>query len=190
MNWPLFTSTFALIFVAELPDKTAFATLLMATRGRPWAIFLGSCAAFFIQSLVSVAFGSLFSQLPQRAVHFSAGVLFLIYAILALRRKNDDSNEADFEANPCRRFWQNALSAFMVIFIAEWGDLTQLATASLAARYHEPITIFSAATLALWVVTAIAIIIGHRLKSALSPIILQRVAAAAFLAVGIYFLCN
>ncbi|MBN3947035.1 MAG: TMEM165/GDT1 family protein [Nostoc sp. NMS7] len=186
MELNLFVSTFALIFVAELPDKTAFAALLLATCHHPLAVFTGAAAAFVIQSLVAVAFGSLFSLLPPMLIHIGAGILFLVFAIMMWRKKESSGEDVkcDQQANKAR-FSKSVASTFMTIFIAEWGDLTQLATATLAAKYHSPITIFCSATLALWAVTAIAVIVGYKAKHIIEQNLLQRVAATAFAVVGI-----
>ena len=188
MDWTLFLSTFSLIFVAELPDKTAFATLLMATRGNPYAIFVGVAAAFVIQSLVAVIFGSAIGLLPPKWVHLAAGILFLIFAGLALKRDQTTDEASPNTSSIPSSFSTAVWNSFLVIFIAEWGDLTQLATASLSARYHDPITIFTSAILALWSVTAIAIFAGNQLKDVVSSKLLTRLSAAAFGIVGLYFM--
>jgi len=79
--------------------------------------------------------------------------------------------------------------AFMVIFIAEWGDITQLATAALAAKYHHDLlTVFVAATLALWAVTALAVILGQKLKHVLHIDLLKKISVAVFILIGSYFI--
>src|ERR1700678_1828031 len=148
----LFISTFALIFVAELPDKTAIAALVLATRNNPWAVFIGSALAFLVQSMVAVLFGSLFGLLPPRVIHIGSGLLFLVFAVMMWTRRQEEK-EASKESLP---FGKVVWTSFMVIFIAEWGDLTQLASATLVAKTRQPFTIFIAATLALWTTTAIA----------------------------------
>jgi putative Ca2+/H+ antiporter (TMEM165/GDT1 family) len=85
---------------------------------------------------------------------------------------------------------RTAWASFLVIFIAEWGDLTQIATAALVARYGNPQTIFAAATLALWVVTAIAITIGRSAGRTFDPVVLQRIAAFSFAAIGVTLLAR
>src|SRR5579885_1881983 len=167
MNWRLFFSSFSLIFLAELPDKTAFATLLMATRGSPLALFTGVALAFVVQTIIAVSFGSVLGALAGRWVHLGAGLLFLAFAVLALLRKVEAELETGISAR--QSFGKVAWRSFLVIFVAEWGDLTQLASASLAARFGSPLTIFCASTLALWSVTAIAIGVGHNLRRALQP---------------------
>jgi Ca2+/H+ antiporter, TMEM165/GDT1 family len=182
----LFASTFALIFVAELPDKTAFATLLLATRKNPYAIFIGVAAAFVIQSFVAVAFGSVLGLLPAWIVRIGAALLFFVFAWLMLRREQEEEDEELGEG--ATDFLKTIWTSFVVIFLAEWGDLTQLATATLSAQYKNPITIFTSATLALWAVTAIAITIGNRAKHLIRPKTLSRVAAVAFALVGVWML--
>ena len=190
MNWHLFLSTYVLIFVAELPDKTAFATLLMAARGRPWPIFLGVALAFVIQSIVAVSFGGLIGQLPERWVHWGAACIFFIFAALEWKKSNapEESVEAGVGNENSQTFWTSALRSFMVIFVAEWGDLTQLATATLAAKTKDLWTIFFSATLALWSVTVVAIFVGRYAQKFMQPKLLQRIAAVAFASVGLYFI--
>jgi putative Ca2+/H+ antiporter (TMEM165/GDT1 family) len=188
LSWPLFASTFGVVFVAELPDKTAFATLILATRKHPVAVFLGAAAAFFIQSMVAVGAGSALSLLPARFIKVGAGILFLGFAVAMWLRKEPTKEESPIADDGRATFIKTAGTAFVVIFLAEWGDLTQLATATIAARHKHPLTIFLAATLALWTVTVLAVAIGNRMKAILDPQILQRAAAVAFAVVGIVFL--
>lgn len=187
-DFQLFVSTFGLIFVAELPDKTAFATLLLATRKHPFAVFIGVAAAFLVQSLVAVTFGSVLGLLPEAWVKIAAAILFFVFAVSMWFRKETEEGEAAIAEKRGESFAKTVATSFMVIFIAEWGDLTQLATVALEAKYKNPVTIFTAATLSLWSVTAIAILIGHRLKKMIQPILLQKVAAVAFAIVGLILL--
>lgn len=186
IDWKLFLSTLALIFVAELPDKTAFATLLLATRKHPLAIFIGVAMAFVIQSVVAVSFGSALSLLPRQWVSIGAAVLFML-AFLMWRRKDHEEENLHLE-NQKSNFLRTIWSSFVVIFVAEWGDLTQLASATLAAEHKKPVTIFLAATLALWTVTALAILVGNRAKKVIHPVLLQKIAAGAFALVGVILL--
>jgi putative Ca2+/H+ antiporter (TMEM165/GDT1 family) len=189
MEWPLFFSTFALISLAELPDKTIFATVLLASRENPRAVFLGVAGAFAIQSLVAVLFGSVLAIFPEKFVRVAAGLLFLVFALMIWREQGEkeaEKNENTVEKS--KSFWRVAGSAFLVIFIAEWGDLTQLATATLAAGHHAPVTIYLSATLALWSVTAAAVFLGNKAKRLIHPPALQKIGAVVFAAAGIIFL--
>jgi putative Ca2+/H+ antiporter (TMEM165/GDT1 family) len=183
----LFGTVFVVIFVAELPDKTALASLVLATRYRPMPVFLGAALALTIQSVVAIAAGGLLSLLPARPVHVGAGLLFLVSALFMWRRKTEEGADAPEagQARPAPTFLRAFAATFAVIFAAEWGDLTQLATAALAARYGRPVTVFSAATLALWAVTGLAVLVGNRAGALMKPDITKKVAAGIFAVVGV-----
>jgi putative Ca2+/H+ antiporter (TMEM165/GDT1 family) len=180
----LFFSVFGVIFVAELPDKTALAALVLATRHKPLAVLLGAASALTIQSVVAVAAGQLLSLLPARPVHVFAGGLFVVSAVLMWRR-SEEAAEAKNGAEGTPAFWHSTAVTFGVVFVAEWGDLTQLATAALAARYRSPFVVFAGATLALWAVTAVAVFVGHGAGKMLNPDLTKRIAAVVFALVGV-----
>lgn len=182
-GWMLFASVLGVIFVAELPDKTALAALVLATKHRPVPVVLGAGTALTIQSAVAVAAGHLVSLLPARPVHLFAGGLFVVSAVLMWLRKEEleDGKEREDQAG----YWRSAWLAFVVVFVAEWGDLTQLATAALAARYHSPYIVFAGSAAGLWAVAAIAAFVGHRAGKLLDPRWTKRVAALLLAAVGV-----
>ena len=181
----LFLSVFGVIFVAELPDKTALAALVLATRYRPAPVFFGAALALTVQSLVAVVAGEILALLPARPVHVGAGLLFLLFAVLMWRRKQEEEPDAELGATREPTFLRATATVFSVVFLAEWGDLTQLGTATLAARYAQPITVFCGATLALWSVTGIAVFIGHRAGKLLHPERMQKIAAVVFAVLGV-----
>lgn len=180
-------TVFTVIFLLELPDKTALAALLLATRHRPLPVFLGAAAAFVIQSAVAVAAGSLLSLLPREPIRVGAGLLFLVMAALLVRRnlRKDEADEGRAVAQEEARHRRPFVTAFSVVFVAEWGDLTQLATAALQARYQQPVVVFTAATLALWAVSAIAVMLGNRLGAWVPERPLQFAAAGVMVLVAI-----
>jgi Ca2+/H+ antiporter, TMEM165/GDT1 family len=187
LDLKLFGTVFVVIFVAELPDKTAIAALVLATRYKPLPVFFGAALALTVQSIIAIAAGGLLALLPARPVHVGAGVLFLVSAAVMWHRKGEDSveprkNTESAAAPSCLRM---LVSAFGVVFVAEWGDLTQLGTAALAARYRSPVIVFCSATLALWTVTAIAVLIGNRAGALMDPNVTKRVAAAIFAFLGL-----
>ena len=188
-GWTLFFTVFGVIFVAELPDKTALAALVLATRHRPIPVLLGAGGALAVQSLVAVTAGQLFSLLPHRPVQVAASLLFLVSAIVMWRRKEENEDDVD-EGRAGAGFWSTTWLVFMVVFIAEWGDLTQLATAALAAQYRAPVVVFTSSTLALWAVAAIAVFVGNRAGKLLDPHVTQRVAAVLFGLVGAALLAH
>lgn len=191
MDWQLFFSIYLLIFLAELPDKTAFATLLLATKNSAVSVLIGVALAFFIQTIVAVVFGSVLALFPEKWVHLGAGLLFLGFAFQMWRQRNEAEDETCTNTTLEVSFWRSTWNAFIVIFIAEWGDLTQIATASLVAKYDESkFTVFMAALLALWSVSLVAVFLGHRAKKLIHPAVLKRICAFVFLGIGLYFVAT
>ncbi len=178
----LFATVFGVIFIAELPDKTALAALVLATRHKPLPVWLGASFALTVQSGVAVGAGSLLSALPRRYVEFGSGLLFIVCAVLMWIRKDDDDDQAEDHATG---FWSSLWTTFAVVFVAEWGDLTQIGTAGLQAKYREWLIVFSASAAALWCVAAIAVFVGNRAGKLLDPNVTQKIAAVIFLGVGV-----
>jgi putative Ca2+/H+ antiporter (TMEM165/GDT1 family) len=188
----LFFYVFGVIFMAELPDKTALAALVLATQNKPTPVFLGTALALAVQSAVAVLAGRLFALLPPRPVHVVSGIVFIASAVVMLRANEEETpgdTSAKAPAAP-KSFLRTAGMAFGVVFLAEWGDLTQLGTAALAARYEAPVLIFTASTLALCAAAGVAVIVGHRAARILNRVLLQRIAAGLFALVGIALVLN
>ena len=159
-------TTFLVIFPAELPDKSLFASLVLGTRFRPLPVFVGVAAAFAVHVVIAVTIGGVFSLLPERLVLFVVAALFAGGAALLLLGKDDEEAEGAAEAARAgadQRPVRVALASFGVVFIGEWGDLTQVLTANLAARYHDPLSVGVGAVLALWSVSALALTMGRGL---------------------------
>jgi putative Ca2+/H+ antiporter (TMEM165/GDT1 family) len=185
-------TVFALVFVGELPDKTAIAGLVLGTR-YPWRwAFSGIAAAFLVHVVVAVAAGSVLTLLPRRAVEAVVAALFLLGAVLVWREGLEDPDEEEREEEdeipdlPRAGFWKVASLGFGVIFVAEWGDLTQILTANLAAKYHDPLSVGVGAVLALWAVGLLAILGGRTLLRVLPMKWITRVAALVMLALSGY----
>jgi putative Ca2+/H+ antiporter (TMEM165/GDT1 family) len=158
-------TTFVVIFPAELPDKSLFASLVLGTRFRPLPVFCGVAAAFAVHVVIAVTVGSAFSLLPRRLVLFVVAALFAGgSALLLLGREDDDEEAAEASrALADRRPGRVALASFGVVFLGEWGDITQITTANLTARYREPISVGLGALLALWSVAGLALTVGRGL---------------------------
>ena len=176
-------AAFVLILPVELPDKTLFATLVLATRFPPLPVFVGVGAAFGLQVAIAVTAGSLLSLLPGALVSGVVAVLFAIGAVLLWResRKGAEDEEAAAQARENTSFVRAAAISFGVLFAAEWGDLSQLATAGLAARYAEPLSVFAGSWAALLVISGLAAFLGRKLADRLPVRLLHRIAAGLFL---------
>lgn len=190
MNLAVLGAVFAIIFVGELPDKTMVASLVMSARGRPGAVWLGAAGAFLVHVVIATTLGTVvFHLLTPRAVDAVVAVIFLAGAGLAVaeavreRRRREDPEPPTV---PPSRPGRTAVTAFAVIFAAEWGDLTQLLTANLAAHYHSPLSVATGATLALWAVSAIAVTGGQWLGRAFDAVLIRVVTAVLLAGFGIY----
>lgn len=186
-------TVFALVFVGELPDKTAVAGLVLGTRF-PWLwAFAGIAAAFLTHVVIAVTAGSLLTLLPRRPVEAIVAALFLLGAVLIWREGREDEAEEEAEAESelgdtagVRGFWRVAGLGYGVIFLSEWGDLTQILTANLAAKYHDPLSVGVSAVLALWAVGLLAILGGKTLLRVLPLRWITRVAAVVMVVLGGY----
>jgi putative Ca2+/H+ antiporter (TMEM165/GDT1 family) len=223
LNLAILATVFGVVFVAELPDKTALASLILGTRYRPVYVFAGVAAAFLLHVVLAVSAGSLLFLLPHRVMQAVVAVLFVLGAFLMLRRRDDgedlevrdlsEAGQADDEppfggpsgsepqggvatlTRPETRlvtrvltrdgFWKVAWRSFAVLFVAEFGDLTQLVTANLSARYHDPLAVGVGAVLGLWAVGALAIVGGRQLLRVVPFKWIVRVAALVMIALAV-----
>ncbi|WP_285509055.1 TMEM165/GDT1 family protein [Actinokineospora sp. NBRC 105648] len=180
-----FASAFALVLAVELPDKTLVATLILTTRYRPWPVFLGVSAAFAVQCVIAAAFGGVLTLLPDQVVAAVVALLFALGAFFLLKEgfsKQEEDETEDTAANPTVSFRRAALTSFGVLFAAEWGDASQIATAGLTAKYAEPIWVGLGAWLALVTVAGIAVLVGSKIAARIKPHLIQRVAGVVFAA--------
>lgn len=186
MHLAVVGAVFPLVFVGELPDKTMFASLVLSSRGRALPVWIGAAAAFLVHVVIAVSVGvAIFSVLPHRAVDAVVAVLFAIGAVLAFAISEEtEEHEAEeiARATTTRRM---VFTAFLVVFVAEWGDLTQILTANLAARYHAPLSVGVGATLALWAVAAIAVVGGQGLLRYLPVAVVRRVTGGVLVVLAI-----
>ncbi len=176
-------TAFILVLPVELPDKTLFASLVLATRFAPLPVFVGVGTAFGLQVAIAVTAGSLLSLLPEAVVSGVVAVLFLVGAVILWRSAASGPEDGGDAADHRERtpFLRAAAISFGVLFAAEWGDLSQLATAGLAARYDEPLSVFVGAWAALLVVSGLAVFLGKKLADRLPIALIRRVAASLFL---------
>jgi Ca2+/H+ antiporter, TMEM165/GDT1 family len=184
MDFNLVTAAivFAAIFVVELPDKTFIATLVLATRFRPLFVWIGVCLAFLVQTIVAVTVGGLLAQLPKRPVEAFAAVMFLIGGIVLIRGADKaDEEEKETEEEFSHKGATTAVGmraiavSFSVLFLAEWGDLSQLLTASMVLKYHDALSVFVGAFLALATVSALGALLGRALLARVRLATIRRV---------------
>ncbi len=190
-DWRLLSTVLGVVFVAQLPGKSALTALVLASRNRLAPVLAGACLALAAHSAIAVATGGLLSLLPARPVHIGAGLLFVTSAILMWRaRPEEPESEGAFSQRRSAPFVRVFAIALTAVFVAEWGDLTQLATAALAARYGRPLPVFAGAVLGLWAATTVAILVGRGMGHLLRPRLTQRIAAGVFGALGLALLAG
>jgi len=179
--------TFGVIFVAELPDKTMIATILLASRHRPLPVWIGAAIGMLVNSAVAVAAGRLLELLPHRAVEVVVAVFFAAGALyLLLTRESSEERQGEKEAAKFRSNWHIIVASAAVIVVAEVGDLTQILTANLAAHYHQPWSVFVGASVALVTVMGIGVVGGRALLKVLPLEVIRKSAGVILLGLAAY----
>jgi Ca2+/H+ antiporter, TMEM165/GDT1 family len=187
MDLAIAAITFGTIFLVELPDKTFIAALVLSTRYRPLAVWIGVGLAFGVQTVVAVTAGALATLLPDVLIKSVAMLIFLVGAVVLFRTapaadEEEKEQEEEFaaKATETRTFWRAVTASFLVLFAAEWGDLSQILTANLAAKYEDPAAVFAGSWLALATVAAIAVLGGRVVLRVVPLDWVRRLAATLF----------
>jgi putative Ca2+/H+ antiporter (TMEM165/GDT1 family) len=192
MDLVVMAITFGAIFVVELPDKTFIAALVLSTRYRPLAVWIGVGLAFGVQTLVAVTAGALATLLPDVVIKSIAIAIFLIGAVLLFRtapgadaEEQEQEQEYASRATEPKTFLRATVASFLVLFAAEWGDLSQLLTISLVAQYHDHVSVFIGAWSALLVVSGLAVLAGRVLLRYMRLSVLHYIGAAVCLVLAV-----
>ncbi|SHL06965.1 TMEM165/GDT1 family protein [Actinacidiphila paucisporea] len=186
LSFTVIVVVFGVIFLAELPDKTALASLMLGTRYRASYVFAGVAAAFLVHVALAIAAGSLLTLLPHRWVQGVVGLLFLGGAAMLLLHK--DEGEETVKPPADQSFWKVAGAGFTLILVAEFGDLTQIMTANLAARYDDPVSVGIGAVLGLWAVGALGIFGGKMLMKRVPLSLITKIAAGVMVVLAAFSL--
>jgi putative Ca2+/H+ antiporter (TMEM165/GDT1 family) len=168
MDLTVIAIVFGAIFLVELPDKTFVAALVLSTRYKPLAVWVGVGLAFFVQTLIAVVAGHFATFLPDALIKSVALVIFLVGGVLLIRSapgadEEEKQTEEEYAAKAVdTRTGLRAVGAsFLVLFAAEWGDLSQLLTISMIAKYGHPVSVFIGAWAALLTVSGLAVLSGR-----------------------------
>jgi Ca2+/H+ antiporter, TMEM165/GDT1 family len=175
---------FGVILLVELPDKTLVASLVLSTRYRPRPVLLGVAAAFAVQCVIAAVAGGLITLLPRRAVEAVVALLFAVGAVLLIRESLGTEEDVELaQARESAPFGRIALTSFGVLFAAEWGDASQIATAGLVARHRgmaHAVATGLGAWVALVVVAAVAVVAGKLIVRRVPLHLVHRVAGVLF----------
>ena len=186
-----FLGIFALMFVLELPDKTMIAIIVMSTRARPFSIFLGAAGAFLVQMGIAVGAGGLLTLLPVHVKDVIVAVLFLgggAYLLFVPEKNEEESGERRGASERAATRVREIATAFGVIFVAEFGDLTQIQAANFSAKTHRPLEVFVAASAALVCVSFVGAYGGQLLQRVVPIAKIRVLGGLVFLGLGVYTL--
>ena len=173
----IFLTTFAFIFLAELPDKSFLVTMMLSMKSPRTAVWLGASIAFGLQAAIAVTAGTLLTRLPERLV---AGVVFLIFLagaiylfVTAYKERTTAGINGEEEARGSTSWFSAVLLTLGVVFTAEWGDITQLAAAAESARTGNPLSVGLGAWAAEVAVAGIGVVIGRKIANKIRPSVLH-----------------
>ena len=193
MDWKVLLSTFGVLFLAELGDKTQLAVIAQTCRyRRPWAVFLGASAALALVTGLGVAAGQLAGWLiPGQWIRWIAAAGFLVMGVWLgwetwkTGRRADQACDPAETAGPTCSDWRVFGTTFALLAVAEMGDKTQLAVFARASAAQGPWAVFTGAALALAAVTALGVVGGEGLVRLVPERVLRWIAAAAFVVMGV-----
>ncbi|MEO5341156.1 MAG: TMEM165/GDT1 family protein [Magnetococcus sp. MYC-9] len=186
-GFPVTATTFALIFLAELGDKTQLVCMTLAARHRAWPVFWGALLAFILLNLLAVLFGTALSNwIPRNILVLVVAAMFALFGIQALRDSGGDDEEESVAEQSDHSI---LLRAFLMIFLAELGDKTQIAVIGLAST-SPAIPVWIGATLALGSSSALGVAVGRTLLQKISKKMLGRVSGIFFLALAVLALAS
>jgi Ca2+/H+ antiporter, TMEM165/GDT1 family len=182
-------TVFAVIFISEIPDKTMIATLVMGSRSKPILVWLGASAAFLVHVTLAVIAGRLLLLLPHRVLEAIVAVLFLLgaaYLLLVNEKTEEEKGEEEAEGERGKQGWSVVATAFGVIFVGEFGDLTQILTVNFVAKYHQPVAVFIGAAAALISVAALGAFGGRALLKVMPVNVIRKIGGVVFLGFGLW----
>jgi putative Ca2+/H+ antiporter (TMEM165/GDT1 family) len=193
VNVGTFLGIFALMFLIEFPDKTMIATVVMSTRARPSSIVAGASAGFVVQMAIAVGAGGLLTLLPAHVKDLIVAVLFLGGAAYLLTSHESTAERVGEEhamsEHPATRM-KEIVTAFSVIFVTEFGDLSQIQAANFTVKTRQPLEVFLAGSLALITVSFIGAYGGQLLQRVVPLAWIRRGGGFVFLALGLYTLIS
>lgn len=150
-----FLEVFALVFLAEFGDKSQLIAMTLAARHRASTVVLGAVAAFALLNLMAVLVGGALAQwLPQWVIALVVGLLFLWFGWQAITAAEEDEDAPDVHVGA-----RLLISVFLLIFMAELGDKTQLAVAAMGG-INPAVPTWAGATVALFLTTLLGVVFG------------------------------
>lgn len=197
-----FTKSLLLITSAELGDKSFLITMLLAMRHpRRW-VFIGTTLALAVMTVLSVLVGRLLTVVSPDYLRYAESILFLFFGVKLLyqgwkmppQNQGGEIAEAEAEVEKADRQLggrptptKMVVEAFVLIFIAEWGDRTQFATIALAAA-NDPVGVTIGAILGHTICAAIAVVAGKSIARRISERLITLIGGGLFAIFGVFAL--
>lgn len=196
MDWSALFSTFGLIFVAELGDKTQLAVVTQTCKYRqPWAVFLGASLALTASTAIGAVGGQFLGRLvPEHVLRIVAGLAFVVMGLFIARearkmpahRPEDAACDPLADGKPARAWnWKAFSTTLVLLFVAELGDKTQLTVLGLAGKSQVPWTVFLGGALALILVSGLGVVGGQGLSRLIPARLLLWLSAGMFVVMGV-----
>ena len=196
MEWQTLLSTFGLVFVAELGDKTQLAVMTQTCKfRRPWSVFFGGSLALVAVTALGAVGGKVLSTfVPDDVIRAIAALGFAVMGVFIWREASkktlDVENACSLEDDSCteatsRWDWRAFGTTFSLLFLAELGDKTQLAVLGIASKQPMVWSVFAGGALALTSVTALGVLGGEQLCRLVPETLLLKISAGAFIVMGI-----
>ncbi len=195
MNLAVAATTFALVIPAELPDKTFISCLVLSSRHRPLPVWVGAVVALVLQAAIAVVAGGLLSLLPKLALRLVVAALFMggaVYLLVTTEHAEQErgellaSGEDRSLAKGRASFWRVSAVTFGVVALAEFGDITQVLIANLAARYRDREAVFLGAAGGFVVVSLCGVLLGRTITRFVPLSVVRRLSGLALLGLGVY----
>lgn len=195
MDLAVAATTFALVIPAELPDKTFISCLVLSSRHRPLPVWVGAVCALVLQAGLAVVAGGLLALLPKLALRSVVTALFLggaVYLFATTEHAEQERGEilasGEEKALAAGRysFWRVAAITFAVVALAEFGDITQILIANLAARYRDGSAVFAGAAAGFALVSVGGVLAGRVITRFVPLAVVRRISAVALFGFGTY----
>ena len=189
MSISYFLGIIALMFIIELPDKTFVATIVMASKARPIPVLIGASSALVIHMAVACAAGQVFNLLPSTLKNIIIALFFLggaAYLLFIPEKAEEEKGERQGSIEKAGSWWKEFAVAFGVIFIGEFGDLTQIQAVNITAKTHLPFQVFFASSIGLILVSILGVYGGQVLVRRFSLQKIRYAGGAIFAALGTY----
>lgn len=175
-----FLMPFLLVALAEFADKTQLLIIMLASKtNKHFNLFWGIILAFAIVDGIAILAGSLIANIiPNIIMKIIAGGIFIIFGIITFIKREEEIKLNKKEINPF-------ITGFLLIFIGEWGDKTQIASAAFATQYN-PWLVFFGVIFAMSLMSILSIFLGNVLMKKIKPKTMSIISGLLFIVIGIF----